>query len=176
MDHVLACVGILVAFTPLFLLAVLPLKLTNGGDGVKLPPGPWRLPVIGSMHHLMGESLVHRAMADLARRLDAPLMYLKLGEVPVVLASSPCAAREIMRAHDVAFASRPLSPTVRRMRPPPPRRRQLRKICVVELLSARRVRTFRRVREEEVARLVGALVCLAHVAQKWLYSGGLVPP
>uniref|UniRef100_A0A0E0JWI7 Cytochrome P450 n=1 Tax=Oryza punctata TaxID=4537 RepID=A0A0E0JWI7_ORYPU len=63
-------------------------------------------------------------------------------------------------------------PTVRRMRPPGDGDglafapygavwRQLRKICVVELLSARRVRSFRRVREEEVGRLVGKLAAAA---------------
>ncbi|EAZ21999.1 hypothetical protein OsJ_05655 [Oryza sativa Japonica Group] len=79
----------------------------GGSDGVRLPPGPWRLPVIGSLHHLAGKPLVHRALADLARRMDAPLMYLRLGEVPVVVATSPGAAREVMRTHDVAFATRP---------------------------------------------------------------------
>jgi hypothetical protein len=39
--------------------------------------------------------------------------------------------------------------------------RQLRKICVLELLSAARVRSFQRVREEEVARFVGSLAASA---------------
>jgi hypothetical protein len=135
--------------------------------GVRLPPGPWRLPVIGSLHHLVGKPLVHRAFADLARRLGSPpLMYLKLGEVPVVVATSREAAREVMRAHDVAFATRPWSPTIGIMMeegtglvfaPYGDLWRQLRRISVLELLSARRIQSFRRVREDEVARLVAAV-------------------
>ncbi|OEL28926.1 hypothetical protein BAE44_0010057 [Dichanthelium oligosanthes] len=63
------------------LLLLIKLK-EHGRHGVRLPPGPWRLPVIGSLHRLIGKPLVHRALADLSRSLDAPLMYLKLGEVP----------------------------------------------------------------------------------------------
>ncbi|BAF08025.1 desmethyl-deoxy-podophyllotoxin synthase [Oryza sativa Japonica Group] len=142
----------------------------GGSDGVRLPPGPWRLPVIGSLHHLAGKPLVHRALADLARRMDAPLMYLRLGEVPVVVATSPGAAREVMRTHDVAFATRPVSPTVRIMTadgeglvfaPYGALWRQLRRIAILELLSARRVQSFRRVREEEAARLAAAVAAAA---------------
>ncbi|KAF7078399.1 hypothetical protein CFC21_082846 [Triticum aestivum] len=155
----------------LFLALLLPLLLLNlrlntKRPGVRLPPGPWRLPVIGSLHHLAGNPLVHRVMADLAGRLDAPLMYLKLGEVPVVVATSPEAAREIMRTHDVVFATRPWSPTMKIMnsegeglvfaRYGTPWR-QLRKICILELLSARRVQSFRHIREDEVGRLVAAV-------------------
>ncbi|KAJ1278252.1 hypothetical protein BS78_04G065300 [Paspalum vaginatum] len=75
---------------------------------VRLPPGPWALPVIGRLHHLAG-ALPHRALRDLARR-HGRLMLLRLGELPVAVASSPDAAREVMRAHDAAFASRPMSP------------------------------------------------------------------
>ncbi|KAG8042790.1 hypothetical protein GUJ93_ZPchr0320g33492 [Zizania palustris] len=77
-----------------------------GGKG-RLPPGPWALPVIGHLHHLAGD-LPHRALRALARR-HGPLMLLRLGELQAVVASSPDAAREIMKTHDAAFASRPLS-------------------------------------------------------------------
>uniref|UniRef100_A0A0E0CGV0 Cytochrome P450 n=1 Tax=Oryza meridionalis TaxID=40149 RepID=A0A0E0CGV0_9ORYZ len=143
----------------------------NGAGKPRLPPGPWRLPVIGNLHQIMvGGPLVHRTMADLARRLDAPLMSLRLGELRVVVASSADAAREITKTHDVAFATRPWSSTIRVLMsdgvglvfaPYGALWRQLRKIAVVELLSARRVQSFRRIREDEVGRLVAAVAAAA---------------
>uniref|UniRef100_K3Z0S3 Cytochrome P450 n=1 Tax=Setaria italica TaxID=4555 RepID=K3Z0S3_SETIT len=138
-----------------------------------LPPGPWQLPVIGSLHHLLlrNRSLPHRAMAGIARRLGAPpLIYLRLGEVPVVVASSRDAARAFLKTHDANFASRPWSSTVRTMMVDGQGLlfarygalwRQMRKITILELLSARRVQSFRRVREEEVRRLVASVAAAA---------------
>ncbi|KAF8705794.1 hypothetical protein HU200_030999 [Digitaria exilis] len=153
-------------FFPLLLLIKLRKRAGNINNGVKLPPSPTQLPVIGSLHHLAGNPFVHRALADLARELDTPLMYLKLGEVPVVVATSPNAAHEIMRTHDVTFATRPWSSTMKILMadgyglgfaPYGDHWRQLRKISVLELLSARRVQSFRHVREEEAARLIAAI-------------------
>ncbi|KAL6629979.1 hypothetical protein ACP70R_029744 [Stipagrostis hirtigluma subsp. patula] len=154
----------------LFLALLLLLKIKKRGKnvaGLRLPPGPSRLPFIGSLHHFVRNPLAHRAMAELARRLGAPLMYLELGEVPVVVASSPDAAREIMKTHDVAFASRPWIPSMRPslaagavgmlFSPYGALWRQLRKVCVVEVLSAKRVQSFRRIREDEVGRLVAGI-------------------
>ncbi|KQJ93723.1 premnaspirodiene oxygenase [Brachypodium distachyon] len=148
----------------LVMIPLLYLKVSRGrpcNSGRRLPPGPWALPVIGHLHHLAG-ALPHRAMRDLARR-HGPLMLLRFGEVPVAVASSADAAREIMKTHDLAFASRPIGPTLRRVlqgaegvvfAPYGDAWRQLRKICTVELLSARRVSSFRPVREEELGRLL----------------------
>ncbi|NP_001355148.1 Premnaspirodiene oxygenase [Zea mays] len=133
--------------------------------GLRLPPGPWQLPIIGSIHHLRG-SLVHRALRDLSLR-HGPLMFLRLGEVPVVVASTPDAAKEFMKTHDATFATRPMTLSAKVFAKDGPgivvapyggdHWRQLRKICIVELLSARRVRSFGPVREEEAARLVQAV-------------------
>ncbi|TVU02002.1 hypothetical protein EJB05_52537, partial [Eragrostis curvula] len=167
MPVVYSCLFLAFLLLPLVFLKA---RKANGHGGAvqRLPPGPWRLPVIGSLHHLLGNPNEHRAMADLARRHgDAPLMYLKLGEVPVVVASSPDAAREILVTRSASFTSRSVRPSLRALMsdefaglastPYGAHWRQLRKICIVELLSARRVRSFRRVREQEVARLLAAV-------------------
>jgi len=93
-------------------------------------------------------------------------MLLRLGELPVVVASSPDAAREVMRTHDAAFATRPRTATLRELTrdglgvafaPHGEHWRLLRKLCVTELLSARRVRSLRRGREAEAASLVASV-------------------
>uniref|UniRef100_A0A0E0ACC6 Cytochrome P450 n=1 Tax=Oryza glumipatula TaxID=40148 RepID=A0A0E0ACC6_9ORYZ len=136
----------------------------HGSGALRLPPGPWQLPVIGSLHHLVGK-LPHQAMRDLARR-HGPVMMLRLGEVPTLVVSSPEAAREVTKTHDVSFATRPLSATTRVFSnggrdivfaPYGDYWRQLRKITVTELLSARRVASFRAIREEEVAAMLRAV-------------------
>ncbi|KAL6874085.1 hypothetical protein ACP4OV_014167 [Aristida adscensionis] len=141
-------------------------RRAGGGDGgARLPPSPWALPVIGHLHHLAG-AIPHRAMRDLAAR-HGPLLLLRLGGLPVAVASSPDAAREAMKARDLDLASRPLTPMARLAIPTGAEGvifapygdawRQMRKICTVELLSARRVQSFRPVREDEAGRLLRAV-------------------
>ncbi|VAI81179.1 unnamed protein product [Triticum turgidum subsp. durum] len=141
----------------------------DGEGKLRLPPGPWTLPVIGSMHHIAG-ALPHQAMRDLARRHGWPVMLLRLGEVPTLVVSSREAAREVMKTHDAAFATRPLSSTVRVLTnggrdiifaPYGEHWRQMRKIAVTELLTARRVLSFRAIREEEVGAMLRAVASAA---------------
>ncbi|EEC72194.1 hypothetical protein OsI_05272 [Oryza sativa Indica Group] len=136
--------------------------------GVNLPPGPWALPVIGSIHCLLG-SLPHHAMRELSRRYG-PVMLLRLGHVRTLVLSSPEAAREVMKTHDVAFANRAVTPTASILTygardivfaPFGKHLRELRKLCALELLSPRRVRSFRHVREEEAARLARSVAAAA---------------
>ncbi|KAL6878177.1 hypothetical protein ACP4OV_012347 [Aristida adscensionis] len=132
------------------------------GAGGKLPPGPWNLPVIGSLHHLAGGAPPHRALRRLSRR-HGPLMLLRLGEMAAVVVSSPEAAAEVMRAKDPVFASRPRGATLDVvgyggkgliLAPYGEHWRRMRKLCVAELLGAGQVRRMARIRQAEVARLV----------------------
>jgi len=132
------------------------------GQGLRLPPGPWQVPIIGSLHHIAGRKLPHRALRDLARRYG-PVMMLRIGEVPTVVVSSREAAIEVMKTHDLAFASRPQTATGRvitkegrdiAFAPYGEHWRQLRKVAITELLSVRRVLSYRAIREGEVAAML----------------------
>ncbi|CAO2145916.1 unnamed protein product [Urochloa humidicola] len=140
---------------------------------LNLPPGPWTLPVIGSLHHLIRSPTTFRAMRDLAQKHGA-LMTLWLGEVPAMVVSSKEAAQEVIKTNDIIFADRLMNPTLTAFTfngknsvvftPYSERWRQLRKICVLELLSAARVLSFRHIREDEVAQFMKNLVASAGTA------------
>ncbi|XP_047070890.1 zealexin A1 synthase-like [Lolium rigidum] len=151
--------------TTILLWFVLRQALGGGKDtGAKHPPGPWNLPIIGSLHHLViGTRLPpHRALLRLSRR-HGPLMLVRLGEVPKVIVSSPEAAMEVLKTNDLTFATRPSGPTMDIVSsggrglvfaPYGEHWRQMRKVCVVEVLSARQVRRIESIKQDEVARLL----------------------
>ncbi|XP_066385214.1 premnaspirodiene oxygenase-like [Miscanthus floridulus] len=140
------------------LVHILTHLLVRPSKVVRHPPGPWRLPVIGSMHHLVNV-LPHRALRDLAG-VHGPLMMLQLGETPLVVASSREMARQVLKTHDANFATRPklLSGEIVLYRwadilfsPSGEYWRKLRQLCAAEVLSPKRVLTFRHIREQEMA-------------------------
>lgn len=162
-----------ILFTFLFIVFLLVKFLnrfkTNNQLAPKLPPGPWKLPIIGSIHHIAG-SLPHHTLRELAKK-HGPLMHLKLGEISAVVVSSPETARDIMKIHDINFASRPILLATELMSygsanitfsPYGDYWRQVRKLCVFELLSTKRVQLFRSVREAEVANLIKLLASTNH--------------
>ncbi|XP_058772767.1 cytochrome P450 71D8-like [Vicia villosa] len=152
---------VIVPFFLLFLFHLLS-KYFNPKTN-KLPPGPKKFPLIGNLHQLaMSKKLPHHALGDLAHKYG-PLMHLQLGEVSTIIVSSPKFAKEVMKTHDLVFANRPklLSSEIMAygskdivFSPYGDFWRQLRKICVLELLSTKRVQSFSYIREDESTKMI----------------------
>ncbi|PHT68154.1 hypothetical protein T459_27641 [Capsicum annuum] len=117
------------------LFLVLPLLVSkwykeyNDSSKRKLPPGPWKFPFIGSLHHLVdrqsSEFLPHRTLAKLASK-HGPLMHMKLGERSAIVVSSPQMS-------------------------------QMRKICNQELLSHKSIQSFYPKMLNETTNLVSSI-------------------
>jgi hypothetical protein len=125
---------------------------------LNLPPGPKAYPVIGSLPSLGPNP--HQTVAELTQKYG-PLVFLKLGTLPAVVTHDPDVVTSIM--HDQVFQSRPQTVCGHFltyggrdfvMAPPGDRWRALRKICVMELLSNKRMEAFAGLRQAEVAALV----------------------
>ncbi|PWA84083.1 cytochrome P450 [Artemisia annua] len=151
----------LVSSLPLILALLLLKSLYFSSKSYKnLPPSPPKLPLIGNLHQL--GSSPHRALHALAQTYG-PLMLLRLGTVPVLVASSVDAARDIMKTHDLIFSNRP------KLNIPNilcygskdiafaqygEYWRQVKSIAVLHLLTNKRVLSYRHVREDEMALMI----------------------
>nr|WET52753.1 cytochrome P450 71D719 [Callicarpa americana] len=147
---------------PMFMVVnLLRRKSTTSYSHLNLIPGPRKLPLIGNLLLLVGKSNLPLVFRDLAVKYG-PLMHLQLGEIPILIVSSVEVANQILKTHDVTFANRPPLVAARVMAynytdvvfaPHGEYWRHLRKICTLELLSVRRVKSFRPIREEEFLNL-----------------------
>ncbi|KAF6137220.1 hypothetical protein GIB67_030984 [Kingdonia uniflora] len=142
----------------LFVLTPTVLLLFQWRSGRRIfPPGPRGQPFIGNLHKL-GE-LPHRSLQHLSS-IYGTLMFLQLGSMPTLIISSADIARELFKNYDRVFSGRPHLYGLKKLSygclniasaPYGEFWREVRKITVQELLSAKRVQSFRAVREEELA-------------------------
>lgn len=154
----------LVATTLAFLVAYV-VKNNRG----KLPPGPKMLPVIGNIHQM--SALPHQSFWRMGQKFG-PIIYVKMGVNPVVVAGTADAAREFLKNHDKSWASRPTNGMVTKIfsenylgiggAPLGPAWRHMRKISMLELFSQKRLEMFRAPRVEEF-----------HLFIKWIYEESL---
>ncbi|RLN30421.1 Cytochrome P450 71D7 [Panicum miliaceum] len=164
---VLPLISLVVALLLLFVRVVVVTIKKNvvGSSTPSLPPGPSKLPLIGSIHHLAAAGeLPHHALTRLARE-HGPVMHLQTGRVGLVVASSREAARAVMKVQDANFAHRPELTGPKTLLygcadvafASGAHWGPLRKMCVVKLLSSSRVKSFAPVRREETRALVGRI-------------------
>lgn len=169
----------LLALPLCFFLFLLPKSQKRGS--LPHPPGPPGLPIIGHLHLLDPPNLPTQLWK--LSKIYGPIMSLKLGFRPAIVVSSPQMAREIMKTHDQNFCSRPdlfgiqqisykgsdvvLSPYTEKWK-------ELRKITTLHLLSAKRVLSFRPIREDEVTQMINKITQCALVSKPYNFSQELI--
>ncbi|XP_058180190.1 cytochrome P450 71A1-like [Rhododendron vialii] len=140
----------------LLILLLIALNFFKGSKKLNLPPSPPRLPVIGHMH-LLG-TLPYKSLHTLSQTYGS-LLLVYLGRAPTLVVASAEMAKEIMKTQDVTFANRFQTRAGKSIMygcrdlafsPRGEYWRQMRKICVTQLLSLNRVHSFHSLREEEV--------------------------
>ena len=95
----------------LWLLSIIILRalFARWRTSLRLPPSPLALPILGHLHLLA--PIPHQALHKLAIRFG-PLISIRLGSVPCVVASSAETAKEFLKTHELSFADRPQSKAV----------------------------------------------------------------
>ncbi|MBA0881399.1 hypothetical protein Goshw_020619 [Gossypium schwendimanii] len=152
-----------ILFLTVFTLLLMKEEKNKRMKGIKLPPGPPKLPLIGNLH-LLG-NLRHRSLENLSKKYGS-IMLLQLGSAPTVIVSSAKTAQQVLKIHDLYCCTRPASPGPNRFSyngldvlfsPYSDHWKEMRKVFISELLSMKRVQSFAYTREAEVDKLITSL-------------------
>ncbi|KAG5042129.1 hypothetical protein AAZX31_03G027600 [Glycine max] len=144
---------------PVFLLFFFQYRRTFKNSN--LPPGPRGLPIIGNLHQLDSSNL-HLQLWKLSKKYG-PIFSLQLGLRPAIVISSSKVAKEALKTHDVEFSGRPKLLGQQKLSyngkdisfsPNGSYWREMRKLCVVHVLSSRRVTSFSSIINCEVKQMI----------------------
>ncbi|KAJ9686657.1 hypothetical protein PVL29_015501 [Vitis rotundifolia] len=128
------------------------------------PPSPPTLPIIGHVHLLT--STLPKCFQTLASRYG-PLMQLRLFSSTCIVVSNAAVAKEVMKTHELAFASRPEFGSSEHfiykgskfiMAEYGPYWRFMKKLCLTKLLAAPTLDRLIHIREEEMEKLMDTLI------------------
>lgn len=135
-------------------------SLRGNGTSLPLPPGPRGIPVVGSLPFLDPE--LHSYFSTLAK-IYGPVFKLRLGTKLGIVVTSPDAAKEVLKDHDVTFANRDVLAAGRAgtyggadlvSAPYGPEWRMLRKVCALKMLSNATLDSVYELRKREVRETV----------------------
>ncbi|KAK8519526.1 hypothetical protein V6N13_133436 [Hibiscus sabdariffa] len=122
------------------------------------PEAAGALPLLGHLHLLGTDQLLHRIFGDMADKYG-PMFLVRLATHPALVVSNWEVAKELFTTHDMNFSSRPRSIAVKLMgydhkmlgfAPYGPYWRNIRKLARLKLLSSHRVELVAHVRDTEV--------------------------
>ncbi|KAM3290263.1 hypothetical protein P3S67_018552 [Capsicum chacoense] len=138
---------------PIILSFLLPKAKMSGKSNV--PPGPRGLPFIGNLHQL--DNLTpHSYYWELSNKYGK-IFSLKLGSATMVVVSSAKLAKEVLKAQDLIYCSRPFLFGQQKLSynghdiafaPYNDYWREMRKICVLHLFSIKKVQLFSPIRQD----------------------------
>ncbi|KAK3430562.1 hypothetical protein EUGRSUZ_K01977, partial [Eucalyptus grandis] len=129
--------------------------------GIRLPPGPRPLPIIGNILELGDKP--HRAIAKLSK-LYGPVLTIKLGAITTLVISSPEAAKEALQKNDQHLSSRQVPDTAKATGhhdksvvwlPAFDKWKLLRKVCTVQMLTTRKLDETQFLRCKKLEELAG---------------------
>ncbi|KAJ4822455.1 hypothetical protein Tsubulata_007014 [Turnera subulata] len=128
----------------------------KSGKKINLPPSPMALPIIGHLHLLA--PIPHQALHKLSTKYG-PLIHIRLGSVPAVVACTPEMAKEFLKTHETSFYDRPRNIAVDYLTygsadfsfaPYGPYWKFMKNLCMTELLGSRILGQLLPIRREEI--------------------------
>ncbi|XWS28890.1 hypothetical protein CRYUN_Cryun25bG0110600 [Craigia yunnanensis] len=155
----------------LFILISLALFFLRNRARLRLPPNPPGWPIIGHLHLILG-TLPHQTFHNLSSRYG-PLIYLRLGSIPAIVASNPELAKEFLMTNELSFSTRKRSIAVDQLTYKAsyafahygPYSKFIKRLSTSELVGSRMINQFLPIRTKELQYFLQLLLSKSKVGQ-----------